>query len=632
MEFDKKYLELLAEKYPSEAAVCSELINLSSILALPKGTEHFISDLHGEYGAVSHILNNCSGVILEKVQKLFLEKIGEAECHALCSLIYYPKEELKLLKKRGEFDEGFSRSTIERLRAICEMLSGKYTRGYVRRRIPEEWQFVLDELLHMQRDEEQNQFRYHDAIISSIIEYGAAESLIIAMATLIKRLAVDCLHVVGDIFDRGPDPAGLVELLMKHPNLDIQWGNHDILWLGAAVGSPACVASVIRITSDYHNEATLERDYGISLRQLSDFCTAVYGASDSDSIHQAMSVISAKLEGQILKRHPGYGMNDRLMLEKVDWENYTVTLETGVYPLNTRNFPTIDPADPHRLSAEEEALMEHYINAFRESKMLRRHMDFVYRNGSTYLVQNGNLLFHGCIPMDENGSFAKVRHGGKWYSGKALLDYADAVVTAAWLRDDKSAHDMMWYLWCGCDSPFSGRKFHTFERAYVDDKSTWEEPKNAYFNFWESEEMVEMILDEFGLDRETGRIINGHTPVKAKKGESPIKANGRLFIIDGGFCRAYQKTTGIAGYTLIYNSHGLRLKSHRPFEGVDMVLSDNVDIESNSIPVESFAQRRYIADTDSGAALQDRRSALKALLEAYRSGEIQQKANKNFRT
>jgi len=625
MEFDKRYLELLAEKYPNEAAACSELINLSSILSLPKGTEHFISDLHGEYGAVSHILNNCSGVILEKVQKLFLEEIGEAACHELCSLIYYPKEDLKLLKEKGELDDDTVRSLLERLRSLCEMLSSKYTRGYVRRRMPEEWQFVLDELLHMQRDEDQNQFRYHDAIITSVIDSGAAESIIIAMSTLIKRLAVDQLHVVGDIFDRGPDPAGLVEMLMEYPNLDIQWGNHDILWLGAGAGSPACVAAVIRITTDYHNESTLEKDYGISLRKLSDFCTAVYGDPSSETIHQAMSVISAKLEGQILKRHPGYGMNDRIMLEKVDWNNYTVTLETGVYPLNTQNFPTIDPADPYKLSPDEEELVRHYCRAFRESKVLRRHLDFVYKKGSTYLVQNGNLLFHGCIPMAEDGSFAKVRHGGKWYSGKALLDYADAVVTAAWVRDDDSAHDMMWYLWCGCDSPFSGRKFHTFERAYVDDKETWEEPKNPYFKFWESEEMVALILKEFGLNTETGRIINGHTPVKAKKGESPIKANGRLFIIDGGFCRAYQKTTGIAGYTLIYNSHGLRLKSHRPFEGIEMVLSDNVDIESNSIPVETFLSRRYIADTDSGFALTERREALKALLKAYREGSIQQK-------
>lgn len=622
-EFDHEYLELLAEKYPNEAAACSELINLSSILALPKGTEHFISDLHGEYAAVSHILNNCSGVILEKVLRLFREELGEARCHALCSVIYYPQEELEILRERGQLGEAEQRDIIERLRTLTEMLSSKYTRSYVRRRMPRDWEFVLDELLHMQRDEDENQFRYHDAIISSIIDSGSADSLIVAMATLIKRLAVDRLHVVGDIFDRGPDPASIIELLMEHPNMDIQWGNHDILWLGAGAGCAASIVSVLRISVDYHNEATLERDYGISLRQLMDFCIKVYGDSSQKTLHQALSVLGAKLEGQIIKRHPGYGMNDRLMLERVDWAQQTVRLDSGVYPLNTGNFPTVDQADPSRLSPQEAELVDEYISMFRESKTLRRHLDFIYHKGSTYLCWNGNLLFHGCIPMTEDGHFARVRHGGRWYMGKELLDYADAVVTAAWVRRDESAFDMMWYLWCGCDSPFSGRKFHTFERSYVDDKSTWEEPKNPYFKHWEDEKMVAMILGEFGLDPEYGRIINGHTPVKARKGESPIKAGGRLFIIDGGFCRAYQPTTGIAGYTLIYNSHGLRLKSHRPFEGISRVLSDNADIESSSIPAEAFPSRRYIADTDKGKKLEERRAMLRALISAYREGSIQ---------
>ena len=624
LAFDRQYLELLAEKYPNEAAACSELINLSSILALPKGTEHFISDLHGEYAAVSHILNNCSGVILEKVLLLFREELGESKCHALCSVIYYPQEELDILRERGILDDAELRSIIEHLRALTEMLSSKYTRSYVRHRMPPEWEFVLDELLHMQRDEDANQFRYHDAIIAAIVDSGAAESLIVAMATLIKRLAVDWLHVVGDIFDRGPDPASIIELLMQHPNMDIQWGNHDILWLGAGAGCPASVLSVLRISVDYHNEATLERDYGISLRQLTDFCIRVYGDAEQKTLHQALTVLGAKLEGQIIQRHPGYGMDDRLMLNRVDWHDYTVALDSGVYPLNTRRFPTIDPADPYRLSPEEQELVETYVSMFRDSKTLRRHLDFIYQKGSTYLSWNGNLLFHGCIPMTEDGQFARVRHGGKWYAGKEFLDYADAVVTAAWVRHDESAFDMMWYLWCGCDSPFSGRKFHTFERSYVDDKSTWEEPKNPYFKHWENEEMVSMILREFGLDPEAGRVINGHTPVKARKGESPIKAGGKLFIIDGGFCRAYQPTTGIAGYTLIYNSHGLRLKSHRPFEGVARVLADNADMESSSIPVEAFPVRRYIADTDSGRNLEQRRAALTALIRAYREGSIPQ--------
>ena len=621
-QFDVEYLKLLSEKYPNQAAVCSELINLSAILTLPKGTEHFISDLHGEYAAVSHILNNCSGVILEKVKLLFSDELGEAGCHALCSVIYYPQEELRLLRERGELDATGQKSIISRLRALAELLSGKYTRSYVRHRMPREWEFVLDELLHIQRDEEENQYRYHDAIISAIIDTGSAESVITALATLIKRLAVDRLHVVGDIFDRGPDPAGLMEMLIRRPNMDIQWGNHDILWLGAGAGSPACIATVLRITTDYHNDATLERSYGISLRTFSRFCRLVYGDNDPATMHQAISVIGAKLEGQIIRRHPGYGMDERLLLDKVDWETYTVTLPGGVYPLKTKRFPTVDPADPYKLSDEEQAVMDTYVELFTGSRTLRRHLDFVCKTGSTYLCSNGNILYHGCIPMTEDGKFASVRHGGQWYTGKALLDYADRVVNAAWVQGDKSALDMMWYLWCGKDSPFSGREFHTFERAFIEDKSTWTEPKNPYFLHWENEEMVSMILREFGLDSETGRIINGHTPIKAVKGEKPVKAGGKLFIIDGGFCKAYQKTTGIAGYTLIYNSHGLRLKSHRPFEGVNKVLTDNIDMESSSTPVETFEQRRFIADTDRGERLQLRKQALSELLAAYRDGTI----------
>lgn len=616
--FDREYLELLREKYPTEAAVCSELINLRAILSLPKGTEHFISDLHGEYAAVRHILNNCSGVILEKVRMLFLDELGEAGCHALCSLIYYPREELKLLRERGGLDRAALKDALSRLRALAELLSGKYTRSYVRGRMPQGWEFVLDELLHIQQDEEANQLRYHEEILDAIVDTGAAESVLSALALLIKRLAVDHLHVVGDIFDRGPDPAGIIELLMRLPNLDIQWGNHDILWLGAGAGCPACIATVLRISMDYHNEATLERSYGIPLRSFNQFCLQVYGDAEQATLHQAVSVLEAKLEGQVIRRHPGYGMDGRLLLDKVDWETYTVTLPGGVYPLKTRRFPTVDPADPTRLSGEEQALIDEYVNLFTGSAALRRHLDFLCKKGGTYLRCNGNLLYHGCIPMTPEGTFASVRHGGKYYAGKALLDYADRVVAAAWLRGEKSALDMMWYLWCGKDSPFSGREFHTFERAFVEDQSTWAEPKNPYFLHWENEKMVSMILREFGLDPDSGHIINGHTPVKAAKGESPIKAGGKLFIIDGGFCKAYQKTTGIAGYTLIYNSHGLRLKSHRPFEGVARVLSDNVDMESSSIPVEHFPARRYIADTDRGAQLRRRVEALETLLELYR--------------
>ena len=625
-DLTREYLELLSEKYPNEPAVCSELIKLRSVLSLPKGTEHFISDLHGEYAAVRHILNNCSGVILEKVRRLFGDTLGEERCHALCSVIYYPPEALNALRERGELTDERLRETLESLRTLAETLSSKYTRGYVRRRMPEEWAFVLDELLHLQRDEDANQLRYHDALVSSVIASGAAEQVIAALAALIKRLAVERLHVVGDIFDRGSEPARIVELLMERGALDIQWGNHDILWLGAAAGSPACIFTVLRITLEYGNETTLERRYGVSLRPLVDFAGAVYGSRDKRTVIHALSVLGFKLEGQVIRRHPGYGMDDRLMLDRVDFAAGTVRLDTGAYPLTRCDFPTIDHAgDRYALTEAEAALVEEYVSAFRESQPLRRHMDFIYQNGSTYLCCNGNLLYHGCIPMTPEGQFARVRHGGKWYSGRALMDYADAVVKSAWARADAGALDMMWYLWCGRNSPFSGREFHTFERAMVADKSTWAEPRNPYFDLWESEAAVKLILTEFGLDPESGHIINGHTPVKAKKGESPVKAGGRLFIIDGGFCKAYQPTTGIAGYTLIYNSHGIRLKSHRPFEGVARVIGENADMESDSVVVESFPRRRYVSDTDEGAVIGRRIEALERLLALYRSGEMQQR-------
>lgn len=622
MEYSIEYLRLLAEKHPSEAAVCSELINLKSILALPKGTEHFISDLHGQYDAVCHILNNCSGVILEKTLALYSDTLGERGCRELCSIIYYPREALTRLEARGELSDGRLSDIIRQMLPLAEMLSGKYTRSYVRKRMPQDYEFVLDELLHMQRDEDENQHRYHDAIISAIVSSGAARDLITAISELIKSLAVDRLHVVGDIFDRGAQPERIVDLLMAHNNVDIQWGNHDILWMGAAAGSPACIAAVLRISLDYGNMSVLERGYGISLRPLTEFCEKCYGGADAKRYKHALSILGFKLEGQLISRHPGFEMDERLLLDKIDFSDFTVKLAGKRYALNTKDFPTLDPAHPYALTSDEEALIDEYVSAFRESLPLRRHMDYIFKNGSTYLCCNGNLLFHGCIPLTSEGGFARVRHEGQYYSGRALLDYCDRVVARAWAQRDESALDMMWYLWCGQNSPFSGRCFHTFELALIDDEETWVEPKNAYFDFWEDVDVIKMLLREFGLDPETGHIINGHTPVKAKLGESPVKAGGKLFIIDGGFCKAYQPKTGLAGYTLIYNSHGLRLKSHRPFSGVAAVLDENADMESDSVCVETFPRRRYIGDTDHGKKLSERIDALNSLLSAYRSGLI----------
>ena len=622
MEYSIEYLRLLAEKHPSEAAVCSELINLKSILALPKGTEHFISDLHGQYDAVCHILNNCSGVILEKTLALYSDTLGERGCRELCSIIYYPREALTRLEARGELSDGRLSDIIRQMLPLAEMLSGKYTRSYVRKRMPQDYEFVLDELLHMQRDEDENQHRYHDAIISAIVSSGAARDLIAAISELIKSLAVDRLHVVGDIFDRGAQPERIVDLLMAHSNVDIQWGNHDILWMGAAAGSPACIAAVLRISLDYGNMSVLERGYGISLRPLTEFCEKCYGGADAKRYKHALSILGFKLEGQLISRHPGFEMDERLLLDKIDFSDFTVKLAGKRYALNTKDFPTLDPAHPYALTSDEEALIDEYVSAFRESLPLRRHMDYIFKNGSTYLCCNGNLLFHGCIPLTSEGGFARVRHEGQYYSGRALLDYCDRVVARAWAQRDESALDMIWYLWCGQNSPFSGRCFHTFELALIDDEETWVEPKNAYFDFWEDVDVIKMLLREFGLDPETGHIINGHTPVKAKLGESPVKAGGKLFIIDGGFCKAYQPKTGLAGYTLIYNSHGLRLKSHRPFSGVAAVLDENADMESDSVCVETFPRRRYIGDTDHGKKLSERIDALNSLLSAYRSGLI----------
>ncbi len=622
MEYSIEYLRLLAETHPSEAAVCSELINLKSILALPKGTEHFISDLHGQYDAVCHILNNCSGVILEKTLALYSDTLGERGCRELCSIIYYPREALTHLEARGELSDGRLSDIIRQMLPLAEMLSGKYTRSYVRKRMPQDYEFVLDELLHMQRDEDENQHRYHDAIISAIVSSGAARDLITAISELIKSLAVDRLHVVGDIFDRGAQPERIVDLLMAHSNVDIQWGNHDILWMGAAAGSPACIAAVLRISLDYGNMSVLERGYGISLRPLTEFCEKCYGGADAKRYKHALSILGFKLEGQLISRHPGFEMDERLLLDKIDFSDFTVKLAGKRYALNTKDFPTLDPAHPYALTSDEEALIDEYVSAFRESLPLRRHMDYIFKNGSTYLCCNGNLLFHGCIPLTSEGGFARVRHEGQYYSGRALLDYCDRVVARAWAQRDESALDMMWYLWCGQNSPFSGRCFHTFELALIDDEETWVEPKNAYFDFWEDVDVIKMLLREFGLDPETGHIINGHTPVKAKLGESPVKAGGKLFIIDGGFCKAYQPKTGLAGYTLIYNSHGLRLKSHRPFSGVAAVLDENADMESDSVCVETFPRRRYIGDTDHGKKLSERIDALNSLLSAYRSGLI----------
>ncbi len=638
---EKKYLQLLAEKYPTTQAVCTEIINLNAILNLPKGTEHFMSDLHGEYEAFCHILNNCSGVIREKVTMLYNQRnnlsrenagfhrsdilednMTKEECQELCTLIYYPKEKLEALKKEGKINDNWYKKTIGNLNELSRMLSSKYTRSKVRKCMPKEYQYILDELLHMQKDEDNNQYRYHEQIIETLIQLNSCDDFIEAYAEMLKKLAVDYLHIVGDIFDRGPRPDAILDMLKNFHALDIEWGNHDILWMGAAAGSQACMATVVRNSLSYHNMDVLEKGYGVSLRPLALFAEHTYKKRKSvtEMAKIAISIILFKLEGQIIMRHPEYNMQDRLLLNQIDYSKHVMIIDGKEYEIGDIDFPTIDPKNPYQLTPEEEELMKGFSDAFSESFRLQEHIHFLYEKGSIYKKYNGNLLFHGCIPLTKNGDFSKMKLTGKEYSGKDYMDYADRIARSAYFEHNQDALDFMWYLWCGKESPISGRVIKTVERMLLTDQSMWEEPRNPYYDFCNQEETCKKILREFGMAEKGCHIINGHTPVKVVKGESPIKANGLLFVIDGGFCRAYQKTTGIAGYTLIYNSHGIRLKAHHPFSNKEIVLTENLDIESDSQFIETFEKRKMIENTDTGKKINGQIEDLKRLLNAYRQG------------
>lgn len=616
---DKKYLKLLAEKYPSKQAVCREIINLNAILNLPKGTEHFMSDLHGEYEAFYHILNNCSGVIREKVSLLFHDSLTELEQQEICTLIYYPRERLDMLQEAGTLSEDWYRMTLNQLIEIAKLLSSKYTRSKVRKAMPEDFAYIIDELLHVQKDEDDNQVLYHRKIIDTILDIHNADEFIIALSALIKQLAVDHLHIVGDIFDRGPYADKILDLLQRHHSLDIEWGNHDILWMGAASGSMACIANVIRNNLKYHNTDILESGYGISLRSLTLFGANTYQQEDPmEAALKAVSVILFKLEGQIIRRHPEYHMDDRMLLHRIDFEAGTVLVEEQSYAMNDLDFPTLDAQDVYQLSAGEQTVMEELRAAFLNSVRLQKHIRFLYEKGSMYRIFNGNLLYHGCIPMDETGNFEGVEMEGEIYQGKSYLDYADKVARRAYIhQQDAYAQDFMWYLWSGRQSPLCGRNIKTFERTFLDDKAAWVEESNPYYRYYHEEKICHMILREFGLFSEMSHIINGHTPVKTSEGEQPIRANGKLLVIDGGFCKDYHKTTGIAGYTLIYNSHGLRIKAHQPFESVYQALRENKDIESDSRLVETEQARVMVRDSDNGKQIMEDIADLKKLLEYY---------------
>ena len=647
-----RYLQMLSHQYPSIEAASTEIIKLQAFLNLPKGTEHFMSDLHGEYEAFLHILNNASGAIKEKVDILFSNTLSARERAVLATLIYYTEAKLKEIKEETppeEMDEWY-KITLNRLMEICRLVASKYTRSKVRAALPGGYEDIIDELLHTNYDA-LNKEQYYEHIISTIIDIDRADAFIIAVCDTIKRLIVDRLHIVGDIFDRGPRPDIIMDSLMQHHRVDIQWGNHDILWMGAAAGSRTCIANVLNNCFTYNNLEVIETGYGISLRPLALFASEVYRNSTLECfmprvpvegsynpkdleqvarMHKAIAIILFKLEGQTIRRNPSFRMKHRLLLDKIRYDTGTIEIGGKEYKLKDCDIPTVDRADPYKLSPEEASVMSQLRFSFQQSEKLQRHVKFLYSKGGMYLCCNQNLLFHGCIPMEEDGSFTEFDLDGQKLSGKAFIDYTESLARQGYYaRPDtperQRGKDFLWFLWCGSSSPLFGRnKMATFERMLIGDKELDREGKNPYYRYNNEEETCVRILKEFGLEGEYCHIINGHVPVRIKDGENPIKANGRLIVIDGGFCKVYQPQTGIAGYTLIYNSHGIRLTSHEPFAGVADAIRQNKDILSTSVIYETREARIKIADTDDGTRIRADIADLKQLLEAYRCGLIKE--------
>jgi len=647
-----RYLKLLSKQFPTIASCCTEIINLQAILNLPKGTEHFLSDIHGEYESFNHVLKNGSGNIKRKISEVFGDIMSEKDIKGLAALIYYPEQKLEIIHKQEENIEEWYKVTIYRLIVVSRKAAFKYTRMKVRKALPAEFAYIIEELMH-KGTEEYDKEEYYSEIINSIIKVGRADEFIISMSKLIQRLVIDRLHIVGDIFDRGPGADKVMDTLMNYHSVDIQWGNHDVLWMGAAAGSEACIATVIRICTRYANLDTIEDGYGINMLPLATFALEFYGEDDcskfkpkietdivySDNdlkliakMHKAISIIQFKLEGEIIKRRPHFRMDDRLLLDKINYKDGTIDWYGKTFKLNDRKFPTIDPEDPYRLTKEERELVEKLKFSFLNSEKLQQHVRFLLSNGSMYLKYNSNLLYHGCIPVNEDGTFKKVVIGssGKAYSGKAYFDRLEILVREGYFHENSPegklyGMDMTWYLWTGTDSPLFGKdKMTTFERYFIDDEITHKERKSPYFKMEDSEKMCRLIFEEFGLNPDTSHIINGHVPVKSKSGESPIKANGKLIVIDGGFSRAYQGTTGIAGYTLIYNSYGLLLVSHDPFESAQKAIEEEKDIHSTTMVLEKEVERKRVGDTDNGEQLKEQIKDLQMLLDAYRIGLIKE--------
>ena len=645
-----RYLQLLSKQYPTVQAASTEIIRLQSILNLPKGTEHFMSDIHGEYDAFLHILNSCSGEVKEKLKEIFGNSLSQRDRNDLATLIYYPKGKLELVADTEEDMEEWYRITLHRLIQVCRYVSIKHTRNYVREQTPAGYREILDELIHV-RDEDGSKKYYFENLINTIISIGQAASVIQAICTTIKALTVDQLHIVGDIFDRGPRADIVMDSLMQCRGVDIQWGNHDILWMGAASGSRTLVATVLSNSIRYNNLDVVETGYGISLRPLSIFANEVYRDCDtscfsikmtnldakqytekdkllSARMYKAITMILFKLEGQKVLRRPEYHMEDRALLHRINYENRTINIGGVDYPLMDCDFPTVDPENPYELTAEESHVIDQLTESFRHSEKLQKHTRFLYSKGSLYKTINGNLLFHGCIPMTADGKLQSFTISGQELSGKAFMDYADKTARQAYYTKRGTAErefgmDFLWWLWAGRNSPIFGRdRMATFERRFVDNEVAQAEPKNPYYTFYHDPDICQMLLKEFGLEGSHSHIINGHVPVKARKGESPIKGGGRLIVIDGGFSKAYQPTSGIAGYTLTFGSRYLRIVAHQPFAGKQRALQSNADIDNESDIFERMENRLKVADTDEGKELQERVDDLRDLLDAYRSGAV----------
>ena len=647
-DMELRYLKSLSKQYPNIASASTEIINLQAILNLPKGTEHFMTDVHGEYEQFNHVLKNGSGSVRRKIDEEFGNTLSSKDKKSLATLIYYPKEKLEIVMQEEENIEDWYKITLYRLVQITKHVSSKYTRSKVRKALPKDFAYIIEELI-TEKAEVQDKEGYYNEIVHTIIRIGRAPDFIVALSKLIQRLVIDHLHIVGDIYDRGPGPHIILHTLRHYHSVDVQWGNHDIVWMGAAAGSLACIANVVRMSARYGNLDTLEEGYGINLIPLATFALEQYkNTSEAFAIkyntdyntkdlgmdmkmHKAMAVIQFKLEGQIIKRRPEFMMEDRLLLDKINFEKGTVMVEGREYKMRDMDFPTIDPANPYELTPEETEVMERLRQAFTRCDKLQKDVRFLFSKGGLYKVYNSNLLYHGCVPLDEEGNFLKVNVFGKEYSGKALYDILDTYARRGCYAsresgDKAKGEDIVWYIWTGPNSPVFGKdKMTTFERYFIEDKETHVETKNAYYRLYDNEEIVDKILREFGLDATKSHIVNGHVPVERKKGESPIKCNGKLLVIDGGFSKAYQHKTGIAGYTLVANSYGMRLVSHEPFESTEAAIRKESDIFSDSIVVETALRRQCVADTDIGVELKESIHQLEELLDAYREGVLVEK-------